>query len=171
MKNYTEYWLNKTRDGHPKMFITDSCSCHFSEDVKALFKNNSVVLRIIPGGITQYIQVLDIFVFSTYKAHYHDAAEEWIEVNDPRSTIKLTSSQQRILRTRLASTAWKGTLNSVNVSQSFRNLGYTWIDNSVVTIKSLPGCSFDPESLNFGNDIEDESNLVEEIDKVMVTEP
>ncbi|CAF3348426.1 unnamed protein product [Rotaria socialis] len=171
MKNYTEHLLNKTRDGRPKMFITDSCSCHFNEDVKALFKKNSVVLGIIPGGITQYIQVLDIFVFSTYKAHYHDVAEEWIEVNGLKSTIKLTCSQQRILCTRLASTTWKRTLNSVNVSQSFRNLGYTWIDNSVVTIKSLPGYSFDPASLNFGNDIEDESSLVEEIDKVMVMEP
>ncbi len=107
MKNYTEHWLSKTRDGRPKMFTTDSCNSHFTEDVKALFKKNGVVLGIIPGGITQYIQVLDVSVFSVYKTHYHDAAEEWIEANGPRSSIKLTASQQRILCTRLASTAWK----------------------------------------------------------------
>ncbi|CAF3988528.1 unnamed protein product [Rotaria magnacalcarata] len=38
MKNYTKNWLNKKRDGRPKMFITDSCSGYFSEDVNALFK-------------------------------------------------------------------------------------------------------------------------------------
>lgn len=31
MKNY---WLSKTKDGRPKMFITDSYSSHFTEDVK-----------------------------------------------------------------------------------------------------------------------------------------
>jgi hypothetical protein len=171
MKNYTEHWLSKTRDGRPKMFITDSCSSHFTEDVKTLFKKNGVILGIIPGGITQYIQVLDVSVFSVYKTHYHEAAEEWIEANGPRCTIKLTASQQRILCTRLASTAWKRTLKSVNFSQSFRDLGYTWIDSSVVTIKSLPCYSFDPESINFGNDIEDESNSVEETNEVSVEEP
>jgi hypothetical protein len=113
------------------MFITDSCSSHFTEDVKALFKKHSVVLGIISDGIIQYIQVLDVSVFSVYKIHYLNVVEEWISVNGPRSTIKLTSSQQRILCTRLASTAWARTLQSVNFSQSFRDLGYTWVDNIV----------------------------------------
>ncbi len=43
---------------------------------------------------------MDVSVFSVYKAYYHYAAEEWIEFNSPRSIIKLTDSQQRILRTR-----------------------------------------------------------------------
>lgn len=170
MKNYTEHWLSKTRDGRPKMFITDSCSSHFGQDVKTLFKKDGVVLGIIPGGITQYVQVLDVFVFNVFKAHYYDAAEEWIEVNGPRSSIKLTSSQQRILCTRLTSTAWKRTLKSVNFSQSFRNLGYTWSDNSVVKIKSLPGYSFNPESLSFGNDIDEEISSAKEMEEVSVKE-
>lgn len=45
---------------------------------------------------------------------------------------------------------------SINFSQSFRDLGYTWID---------------PKSLNIENDIEDNSSLIEEIDKVNVTGP
>ncbi len=59
----------------------------------------------------------------------------------------------------------------MNFSKSFRDLGYTWIDSSAVTIKSLPGYSFDPESIIFGNDIEDESNSVEETSEVSVEEP
>ena len=78
--------------------------------MKTLLKKSGVVLGIIPVGITQYIQVLGVYVFSVYKAHYCDAIEEWIAVNGPRSTIKLICSQQRILCTRLASRAWKRTL-------------------------------------------------------------
>ncbi|CAF4038493.1 unnamed protein product, partial [Rotaria sp. Silwood1] len=53
----------------------------------------------------------------------------------------------------------------------FRDLGYTWSDNSVVAIKPLPGYSFDPESLDFGNGIEGGTSLVEEIDEVSVKQP
>ena len=161
MKSYTEHWLSKTRDGYPKILVTDPCSSHFGQDVKTLLKKNGVVLGMIPGGITQCIQFLDVYIFNVYKTHYCDAAEEWIEVNGPRSTIKLTSSQQRILCTRLASTAWKRTLQSINFSQSFQDLGYTWIGNSLVEIKSLPSYSFNPETLNLENNIQDESDSVE----------
>ncbi|CAF1521814.1 unnamed protein product [Adineta ricciae] len=171
MKSYSEYWFSKTRDGRPKMIVTDSCKSHLTEEVKNSFKRNGVVLGIIPGGITQYIQVLDVFVFSVYKTHYCDAAEEWIEVNGPRSSIKLSSSQQRILCTRLASTAWKRTLGSVNFSQSFRDLGYTWNDKSIVTIKSLPGYSFDPESIDSEEYVENASSLIEKVDEIIDMQP
>ncbi|CAF1351532.1 unnamed protein product [Adineta ricciae] len=76
MKSYAEHWLSKTKDGRPKMFITDSYSSHLTEEVKALSKRNGVILRVIPSAITQYVQVLDVSVFSGFKAHYLDVAEE-----------------------------------------------------------------------------------------------
>ncbi len=57
-----------------KCFVTDSGSCHFGEDVNFLFKKNSVVLGVTPDGITQYIQVLDLYIFSIY-----DSLEKDIE--------------------------------------------------------------------------------------------
>ena len=170
MKSYTEHWLSKARDGRPKILVTDSYSSHFGQDVKTLLKKNGVVLGIIPGGITQYIQVLDVYVFSVYKAHYCDATEEWVEVNGSRSTIKLTSSQKRILCTLLASTAWKRILQSINFSQSFRDLGDICINNSIVEIKSLLSYSFNPETLNLENNIQDESDSVEKNDEVIADE-
>ncbi|CAF1125758.1 unnamed protein product, partial [Didymodactylos carnosus] len=50
MQAYVQFWLSKTRDGRPKMFVTDSCSSHISDTVKDLLKKEGVVLGIIPGG-------------------------------------------------------------------------------------------------------------------------
>ncbi|CAF1046128.1 unnamed protein product [Didymodactylos carnosus] len=100
MQAYVQFWLSKTRDGRPKMFVTDSCSSHMSDTVKDLLKKEGVVLGIIPGDCKMYVQMLDIYVFSTLKNHYYDAAEEYIEMNAPRASIKLTANQQRILCTR-----------------------------------------------------------------------
>ncbi|CAF1300303.1 unnamed protein product [Didymodactylos carnosus] len=152
MQAYVQFWLSKTRDGRPKMFVTDSSSSHISDTVKNLLKNEGVMLGIISGGCTMYVQMLDIYVFSTFKNHYYDAAEEYIEANGPRASIKLTASQQRILCTRLTATAWQRTLKSVDFSKAFRYLGYTWDSDDVLTLSCVPGYSFDPKLINFGDD-------------------
>ncbi|CAF4642405.1 unnamed protein product, partial [Didymodactylos carnosus] len=106
MKKYKDWWLDKVKDGNRKLFITDSWNCHMDADLKKKIKSNGVCLAIIPKGCTQYIQLLDVYVFSVFKNHYYDCAEEYLELNGPRAKLKLTSSQKRILCTRLTASAW-----------------------------------------------------------------
>ncbi|CAF4111235.1 unnamed protein product, partial [Rotaria magnacalcarata] len=80
--------------------------------------------------------------------HYTDAAEECIEHNGPRSKIKLTASQSRILCTRLTSTAWQRTIKSVNFYEEFKHIGYTWMSNSPISPRTLPGYTFDPATID-----------------------
>ncbi|CAF2094931.1 unnamed protein product [Rotaria magnacalcarata] len=95
-----------------------------------------------------YLQSLDISIFSVFKKHYTDAAEEYLEKNGPRSKLKLTASQSRILCTRLTMVAWRRTVKSVNFKEEFKNIGYIWTDNSPVSPRTLPGYTFDPTTID-----------------------
>ncbi len=152
------------KDGNPKLLITDSCNIHLNPQAKQSLRQKSVVVAVIPKGCTQYLQILDTLVFSTFKKHYFDAAEEFIEKNGPRSRLKLTASQSRILCTRLTREAWKRTLNSVDLKKGFTEIGYVWTDDSIVSPRTLPGYVYDPnqetqtESDNEGEN--DENRIV-----------
>ena len=87
LKNYTEHCLSRTRDGCQKMLVANSYSSYYAEDAITLPKKNGETLGLIPGRIAQYIQILDVSVFSVDKAHYCVAVKEWIEVNGPKSTV------------------------------------------------------------------------------------
>ena len=102
-------------------------------------------MAVVPKGCTQYLQILDTLVFSTFKAHYFDAAEEFIERNGPRSKIKLNASQSRITCTRLTWEAWRRTLKSIDLKKGFREIGYTWASDSIVTPRTLPGYIYNPD--------------------------
>ena len=151
MNKYISYWMSKIKDNKLKLFITDSSGTHLNGETLRLLRKDSVVVAIIPKGCTMYIQALDVFVFSVFKHHYYECSEEFIEKYGPRSKIKLTASQSRILCTRLTSSAWKRTLASVDFKQAFLDLGYIWMDNSPVHPRTLPGYSFDPLTVNYSS--------------------
>ncbi len=122
----------------------------------------SIVVAVIPTGCTMYLQSLDISIFSIFKNHYTDAAEEYLEQNGPRNKIKLWASQSRILCTRLTMTAWKRTINTINFKEEFKHIGYIWNDNSSISPRTLPGYTFDPSTINLPllqiNEGDDEEN-------------
>jgi hypothetical protein len=149
MDKYISWWYSKVNDGQPKLFITDSSSTHLNEETIRLMRKQRVVVAVIPKGCTMYIQSLDVHVFSTFKHHHYECAEEWIEKNGGRSKIKLTAAQSRILCTRLVSSAWSRTLKSINPMALFLELGYVWNDNSLVRPPSLPGYCFDPTNVDY----------------------
>jgi hypothetical protein len=88
--------------------------------------------------------VLDTSIFSIFKKHYQNVADEYIDVYGPRSKIKLSAKNQRILCTRLISAAWIRTKNSFDFKRAFYDIGYIWFDQSPVSIRTLPGFIFDP---------------------------
>ncbi|CAF1393582.1 unnamed protein product [Rotaria sordida] len=163
MDKYINYWMSKIKDNKPKLFITDSSATHLNDEILRLLRKDNVVTAIIPKACTMYIQALNVFVFSVFKHHYYECSEEFIEKYGPRSKIKLSASQSRILCTRLTSSAWKRTLTSIDTKRAFTDLGYIWTDNSLVQPRSLPGYSFDPATVDYPstNSQLDEDNIIE----------
>lgn len=113
-----------------------------------MLRNKKVVTSIIPKGCTQYLQLLDTSVFSVFKNHYQSAADEFIDLHGPRHRLKLTAKQQRILCTRLVSTAWARTVKNFDFERAFMEIGYTWVDNSPISPRTLPGFVFDPTTVS-----------------------
>ena len=110
------------------------------------------------------MQILGTLVFSTFKSHYFDAAEEFLEKNGPRGQLKLTATQSRIVCTRLTWEAWQRTLNSVDIQKGFTEIGYIWKDNSIVSPRTLPGYVYDPnEDSSLEPDLDDDENTQNQI--------
>ncbi|CAF1415482.1 unnamed protein product [Adineta steineri] len=110
-----------------------------------VYDEQSVVVAVIPTGCTMYLQALDISIFSTFKNHYTDAAEEYIE----------------ILCTRLTLTAWIHTKSSTNFNEEFTKIGYIWKDNIRITPRTLQNYTYDSSvincvSLNINDDDDEE---------------
>jgi hypothetical protein len=157
--------FSKVQDAHPKLFITDSANSHLNSDVIRSLRQKRVLVAIIPKGCTMYVQALDVFVFSVFKKHYDDVAEEYIEQNGPRGKLKLTASQSRILCTRLTWSAWLRTLKNIDFEKYFQDLGYIWVDDSSVSPRTMPGYTFDPRSVDYPSSTNDndEENRIDKV--------
>ena len=127
--------------------IVDSVRTHLHPETIQILRRKGAVVAVVPGGCTMYLQVLDVSIFSTFKKHYNDAAEEYLDANGPRHQLKLTASSSRILCTRLTMVAWQRTIKSVDFGAEFKNIGYIWVDDSPVIPRTLSGYSFDPTSV------------------------
>ena len=147
--SYISWWYSKVNDGQPKLFTADSSSTHLNEETICLMRKQRVVIAVFPKGCTTYIRPLDVHVFSTFKYHHYEYPEEWFEGNGGRSKIKLTAAQSRISRTRLISSVWSRTLNSIDPMTPFLELGYVWSDNSLVRPSSVPGHCFDLTNVDY----------------------
>ncbi|CAF4975793.1 unnamed protein product [Rotaria sp. Silwood1] len=139
---------------------------HLNADVMCDLRKKRVVVAIIPRGCTMYMQVLDVSVFSVFKNHYDDVVEEYIDHNGPRSKIKLTASQSRILCTRFTWSAWLRTLKSIDFVKAFQDIGYIRSDNSPFFLRTMPGYTFDPSSADWVSSINDDNDIEDRIDIV-----
>ena len=103
----------KVKDQYPNLLIADSASSHLNPATIRRLREKSLGVAIIPGGRTMHLQILDINVVSFFKQHYCDVVENWLEANGPRSKVKLSTSESRVLSTRLTKSTWFRTLSSV----------------------------------------------------------
>lgn len=166
MDKFITWWFSGVNDGEPELFITDSSSTHLNEGTVRLIRQKRVIVAIIPRGCTMYIQALDVYVFSTFKHHHYECAEEWIERNGGRSKIKLAAAQSLIFCTRLVSAAWSRTLKSIDPLKFFLELGYVWKDDCIIRPPSLPGYVFDPTTVDYMSNkdpnVQDDERINEE---------
>ncbi|CAF4629448.1 unnamed protein product [Rotaria sp. Silwood2] len=124
-------YAHGTKDAHPKLLIADSANSHLNPDLVRDLHKKRMVAAIVPKGCTIYVQILD----------------EYIEKNASKSKIRLTASQSRIICTRFTWSAWIRTLKSIDFLKAFHNIGYIWTDNSLASLRSMPGYTFDPTSV------------------------
>ena len=61
-----------------KAIVVDSCRAHVSKKVKAHCKKRNIELVIIGGGLTPYLQVCDVVLFSPYKKILNRHIKNWI---------------------------------------------------------------------------------------------
>ena len=153
-------------DNHPKLLIVDSAGSHLNPDLINDLRTKRVVVPVVPKGCTMYVQVLDVSVFAVFKNHYDDVVEEFIDKSGSRSKIKLSASQSRILCTRFTWCAWLRTLKSVDIAKAFHDIGYTWTDDSPVSLRSLPGYTFDPRAVDCLSSMHDDYDKDDRIDIV-----
>ena len=154
----------QVHDDFPKLLIVDAVGSHLKPPIAQMLRKKRVTVAVVPKGCTQYLQVLDTEVFSVFKNHYQEAADEYLDQQQSRQQLKLSAKQQRILCNRLLSTAWARTMKTVDFERAFMQIGYTWVDDSLVSPRTLPGFVFDPTTVKFSTDSgEKEEEEIEEV--------
>ncbi|CAM4843234.1 unnamed protein product [Rotaria magnacalcarata] len=128
IETYTKYWLAKVHDGHPKLLIVDSANSHLKPEVIHRLRKKKCC------GVYN-----SKWMYTTFA--------KYIDRYTSRSNIKLTSKQQRILCTRLVATAWSRTQATIDLERAFLDIGYTWVDDSPVSIRTLSGFVFDSSTI------------------------
>ncbi len=146
--------------------IADSINSYLNADVILDLRKKRVVTAIVPKGCTMYVQVLDTSVFSVFKHHYDNVVEEYFDEYGPRSKVKLTASQSRIICTRFTWSSWVRTFKSVDFLKAFKNIGYIWTDDSPISLRSMPGYTFDPTSVDCLSLMDDDYDNEDRIDIV-----
>lgn len=109
---------------------------------------------------------MDTEIFSMFKHHYQCAADEYLDQQELGCQFKLSAKKQRILCTKLVSTAWIRTVQSVDFERAFKDIGYTWTDESPFSPRPLTGYVFDPTTVDDFKS--DDSEDHEEIEKDVI---
>eukprot|EP00756_Hemistasia_phaeocysticola_P059944 Hpha_TRINITY_DN37025_c0_g1::TRINITY_DN37025_c0_g1_i1::g.83143::m.83143 len=97
--------------------------CHLTAPMKQAFSDAKTVLAVIPGGMTQFQQMLDVVVFHSWVSHYVRDLDEFLYRRE--SKAQLTASEKRVAMTMVVNSAFQKSRASVQVAKWFVDLGYT----------------------------------------------
>lgn len=147
-----------------KILIADVHRAQQTEAVKTLLKKCRTELVNIYGGLTPYIQVLDVIVNGPFKDDVQKQSEEHMEKNLQLYTDnKLSASARRILITEWVGKAWKN-LDRESIAHGFKKCGLTTnldgSDNHEVNLEKLPNYDMptDPYDDEFNLDSDSDSS-------------
>jgi len=137
----------------PHFLILDSCRSHLTHKVKKAFSDANTVIAVIKGGMTQFQQLLDLVVFSSWTTHYVRLLDEHLARMKP--TKPLTASEKRVAMTHICSDAFKKVRENVDMGNWFVRLGYAgWHedpDGARLRLRGFPDFRFtDVDPAEFG---------------------
>ena len=98
----------------------DSASAHLSTLVLSAFRAVGLRYAIIPGGLTCFIQAIDVSFASHYRQCHHELYCTFMEGRDGR----LTAAEARNAFIDLAYRGVQAAVAKLNVPQLFQDLGY-----------------------------------------------
>ncbi len=92
MKRYIEY-LNDIQTNNKSskvltMMVYDSFSEYLEESIKKDFSNSSIDLAVIPGGLTNICQLLDVAINKLFKDNLCKEWHLWMANGDAGQTVK-----------------------------------------------------------------------------------
>ena len=61
-----------------RMLVWDSFKCHISDAMKELLKQYNILMSVIPGGCTKFLQLLNVCINKPFKAFFRELYDEWL---------------------------------------------------------------------------------------------
>ena len=68
------------------MLVWDSFKCHITENIKNQLKLCNIVMSVIPGGCTKYLQPLDVSINKPFKQSFHELYDMWFQKGEFKYT-------------------------------------------------------------------------------------
>ena len=100
LKRSSAFFAKSTKEDC--LLIYDACTAHLTDEVKAAVQKHTK-LAVIPGGLTKFLQSLDISVNKSFKSHLRKSWENWMENEE---MISLTKGGNRRKATFSTVTEW-----------------------------------------------------------------
>ena len=139
-KDWACFYTNKpTPSSTGKILIADIHRGQQTDAVKALLVKAKTVLQNIPGGLTSYLQVVDVIVNKPLKESIRIQSEKHLNDNSDKYTSgKITASERRVLITNWCGNAWSR-VDKDSIVRGFKKLGLSVeLDGSESTLRNIP---------------------------------
>ena len=122
--DWGNFFTNPSTPGSDgKILIADIHCAQQTENVKLFLSKCKTVLTNILGGLTSYLQVLDVIVNKLFKNSVRSQSDQHMLENiDKYVNNKLTASDRRILITKWCGEAW-AQVDRESVKYGFKKLG------------------------------------------------
>lgn len=141
MKRRMAFFIRKS------LLMLDSAPGHRTDEVKSKFFESGTMMAMIPGGLTKILQVLDMTVNKSFKAHLRRRWEEWM-VHGYKEYTK------------------SGNLKRASYEEICRWISESWQDVPVSAIKN----GFKKTSINFYGENNEPDNDVDEEEMIDISE-
>lgn len=128
-----------------RMIVHDSATSHRTEAVKDFLLKHKIHNLVIPSGLTQYVQALDVYFFGCLRAN-HLKLKDGIVANSPVAQFqKMAANEKRIYLTQVTAKSFQMTYDAIpSVGAYFEKLGYVGI--GAMSLVKLPDYTCPPET-------------------------
>ena len=138
---HSKVWLKRKMSlfHRNSLLMLDSAPGHRTDEVKSKFSASGTLIAMIPGGLTKKLQVLDISVNKSFKAHLRQRWEKWM-INGVKEYTK------------------SGNLKKASYEEICRWISEAWLAVPSSAIKN----GFKKTTIDFYNEMDSESEYIDE---------